>query len=370
MKFSIRTFATIATGIVVSSVLAACGSSGTGSTDSTRSAPTTSVIARDRCQQNRAAGTMTFVTSYDFSASANILGPIVAKAEGYFDDVCLDVKIQPGFAPGNAGLVASGRAQMGSGGSMGELMNNNLRGGGDLVAVVDYGKTAIEELVVPANSGITRVQDLRGATIGVKGDIPYSIQTMLDLNGVPRSSLKEVLLEGFDPVAQLELGLDALPVYKSNEPRQLDAAGIKYRTLDPLDFKIPSSFGIQFTSRSFLQAHRSAVQDFVRASFKGFQFGLEHPRAAVNHAIDLVKAADGTLTLDGELYRWKTESAIVLRSTPKGEPYGLIDVGRVQAEAEAETRVGVFKKVPDFATMIDGSLARSVWQGTTLRWPS
>jgi NitT/TauT family transport system substrate-binding protein len=284
--------------------------------------------------------------------------------------MCLDVRIQPGFAPGNAALVASGRAQMGSGGSMGELMNNNLRGGGDLVAVVDYGKTAIEELVIPAKSRIERVQDLRGATIGVKGDIPYSIQTMLGVNGVPRSSLKEVLLEGFDPVAQLKLGLDALPVYKSNEPRQLDAVGIKYRTFDPLDFKIPSSFGIQFTSRAFLQAHRSAVQDFVRASFKGFQFGLGHSRAAVQDAIDLVKAADGTLTLDGELYRWKTESAIVLRSTPQGEPYGLIDVARVKAEAQAETRVGVFDKVPDFATMIDTSLARSVWHGTTLKWPS
>lgn len=326
-------------------------------------------ISRERCAANKAAGTITFVTSYDYSASANILGPIVADAEGYFKQMCLDIKIQPGFAPGNAAIVASGRAQVGSAGSMGEVINNNINGDAELVAVANYGKTAVEELLVPAGSRIETLSDLRGSTIGVKGDIPYSIQTMLAENGVERSSLKEVLLEGFDPVVHLATGIDSLPVYKSNEPGLLDAAGVKYRVFDPLEFGIPSSFGVQFTTKAFLADHPTAVQDFVRASFRGFQFGRDNPERAVQYAITLVNAANGTLTRAGESYRWRRESAIVLDSTPKGDPYGLIDPDRVKAEAEALTRAGVFTELPDYASMIAPSVAKDVWDGDRLIWP-
>lgn len=353
----------------VAILAAACGSSTSEAGDA--ALPTSEhQIDAARCEANRDAGTITFVTSFDYSASANILGPIVANAEGYFGSVCLDVTIQPGFAPGNAALVAGGRAQMGSGGSIGELLNNNVVGESDLVAVAVYGHTAIEQIIVPGDSDLRDLKDLVGATIGIKGDIPYSIQMMFGMNGVERSSMDEVLLEGFDPVTHLDLGIDVLPVYKSNEPRQLDIAGRQYRVFDPLDYDVPASFGVQFTSRSFLTDHRTAVEDFVLASFRGFQFGLDHPREAVTHAIDLVQAADGSLTFDGELYRWQSESQIVLDATPPGEGFGLVDVSRVQAEAEALTRIGVFETVPDFFLMIDAEIAESAWQGTTLRWAS
>ena len=54
--------------------------------------------------------------------------------------------------------------------------------------------------------------DLKGKTIGVKGDIPPSIVAMLAKAGLKRGTdYKEVLLDGFDPVAQLQPDIDALP---------------------------------------------------------------------------------------------------------------------------------------------------------------
>src|SRR4029078_8826332 len=43
----------------------------------------------DRCEANKAAGKITYLSSFDFSASASIVEVIVAKQKGYFDDMCL-----------------------------------------------------------------------------------------------------------------------------------------------------------------------------------------------------------------------------------------------------------------------------------------
>jgi ABC-type nitrate/sulfonate/bicarbonate transport system substrate-binding protein len=351
---------------VVALLAAACGDS-----DDDSSEPDGGGVAADgadRCAANEAAGTITYLSSFDFAAAVSILDVLVADAEGYFDEYCLDVEIQPSFAPGNGALVASGSAQLSSAGSFGELVNTNVQGVADLVAVAHYGKTAIETLVVPADGDIVAPADLEGATVGIKGDLPYSIQAMLGLLGVDRSTFEEPLLDGFDPVAHLELGIDALPVYKSNEPAQLDAAGVEYRQFDPLDYDVPASFAVVFTSSSFLEEHPTAVEDFLRAIFRGFEFAVENPETAVGYAFDRIDAAGNPFffSSEGEGFRWITESDLVLATTPDGEGPGLLDVDRLGAEIELLTEVGVFDELPDWRSMIAEGLADGLYDGTTV----
>lgn len=336
--------------------------SGGNATESDGSAATDEA----RCAANEAAGTITFISSFDFAAAASILDVIVADAEGYFEQLCLDVDIKPGFAPGNGGLVAEGQAQISSAGSFGELVNTNVQGEADLVAIAHYGKTAIETLIVPAESDIQELADLEGATVGIKGDLPYSLQAMLGVAGVDRSTFNEPLLEGFDPVAHLNLGLDALPVYKSNEPAQLDAAGVGYRQFDPLDLDVPASFGIFFTSAEFLNEHPTAVEDFLRAAFAGFAFAVEDPETAVGYAFDRIDAAGNPnfFSDEGEGFRWITESSLVLDTTAAGQGPGILDLDRLGAEIELLTEVGVFETVPDWRSMVAEGLADGLYDGT------
>jgi len=361
--------------LTVLAVAAACGDDGTGG-DAAGEDPAVDVPSDvsfdERCEANRAAGTITFVSSFDFAAAASILDVIVADAEGYFEELCLDVDIKPGFAPGNGGLVAEGQAQISSAGSFGELVNTNVQGEAELVAIAQYGKTAIEELVVPADSPIEELTDLEGATVGIKGDLPYSLQAMLGQAGVDRSSLTEPLLEGFDPVAHLAQDIDALPVYKSNEPAQLDAAGVEYRTFDPLDYGIPASFAVLFTSRAFLNEHPLAVQDFVRASFRGFAFAVDDPETAVGYAFERIDAAGNPnfFSTEGEGFRWITESDLVLSTTASGEGPGLLDVDRLGEEIALLTEVGVFDGEPDWRSMIATDVAAGLYDGTEVVWPT
>jgi len=329
------------------------------------------VGSAERCAANRAAGTVTFVTPFDFAAAAGIIETIVAEGEGYFEELCIDVELQPGFAPANAALVIEGQAQMSSAGSFGELVNNNVRGEGDLVALLQWGKTAIEAIVIPEGSDIASFADLCGATVGIKGDLPYSLQAAVGLAGIERSCFDEVLLDGFDPIQHLDLGLDALPVYKSNEPRTLEQAGRGFTLLDPLEAEVPASFGVVFTSRGFLERHPTVVEDYLRAILRAHRFAAADPEAAVDHAFSHIDAAGNPFFFaqEQELFRWTTERDLIAATTPEGEGPGLLDLDRLEAEIELLTSVGVYDPEPDWRSMVDRDLAAGLYDGPDPIWP-
>lgn len=345
----------------------ACGSDddpGTASSAPTStSGVTTTGISQARCDENKAAGTITYISSFDFSASASIVDVITAKKQGYFEDLCLDVELQAGFSTKNYPLVAANRAQFSSAGNYSEILNFT-QDGAEFVALVDYGKSPIEGLVTE-ESGATDLSQLKGKTIGVKGDLPPSIVALLAKAGLERGTdYEELQLQGFDPAAQLELSIDALPVYKSNEPGQLDAKGIKYHLFDPSDSNIPGSFGIIYTSKEFATEHPTAVEDFTRAALKGMEDAIADPKTSVEACLDLINTSGNHafLTLEGETYRWTHESAIVKASTPPGEPIGLIDPTLLATEYDTYVKAGVWPKgAPADGKYYDADVAKSVY---------
>ena len=76
----------------------------------------------ERCTANEEAGTITFLTGFDYAAASSIVDVIAADAAGYYEDLCLDVEIRPGFSSANYPQVASGTAQFASGGSFSEIV--------------------------------------------------------------------------------------------------------------------------------------------------------------------------------------------------------------------------------------------------------
>jgi len=341
---------------------------GTGGGDE----PLLATVDPDRCAANQEAGAITYLSSFDFAAAASIVDVVVAEQSGYFDDLCLDVELLPGFAIPNFTLVASNEAQFSSAGNYTDILNNTGEGA-EFVAFIAYGKTPIEALITPED-GAAELADLAGATIGVKGgDIPSSIVALLADAGLSRGTdYEEVPLDGFDPQAHLATGVDAFPVYKSNEPGQLDAAGVGYNLFDPTDAGIPGSFGLLYTSAGFAADHPTAVEDFARASLKGMEDAIADPAAAVAMSLEMIDAAGNQnfLTQEGEQFRWESELAEVLRGTPEGEPVGLIDPAAFAAEYAFYVDAGVWPEgapedtmpfVADLAAGLYGADGKVIW---------
>jgi NitT/TauT family transport system substrate-binding protein len=327
-----------------------------------------------RCEQNRAAGTIRYLSGFDFAATASIIDVVMAKQRGYYDQLCLDVQLQPGFSTANYPIIAGGDAEIASGGSFSEVVDYATANKVDLVAIDVEGRTAIDSLIVKPGQAST-LADLKGTTIGVKGKIPPSVAAMLAGAGlVEGRDYETVLLDGFDPVAHYHLdGIAGFPGYKSNEPGTLDRAGLTYTLFDPTKFGVPGSFGVLFATRDWVAANPTATEDFLRATMRGLADALADPAAATQTAIDLVEAHGNPsfLSLEGETYRWKTDAELLQTQTPAGTGIGIPDADQLQTELDAYAKVGLFGgTAPAASQFIAGDALADVYDGTTVIWPA
>jgi len=329
----------------------------------------------DRCEANKAAGKITYLSSFDFSASASIIEVIVAEQKGYFDDMCLDVDLKASFSTENYPLIAANEAQFSSGGSFSEVVDYAGRNDAGFVVLGVDGRTGIDALIVKdgASADLT---DLKGKTIGVKGAITPSVAAMLKKAGLTEGTdYQTALLDGFDPKVHIAIPeIVGFPGFKSNEPLQLEAAGIPFKLYDPANYGIPGSFGVLYTNSTFLKDFPTAAADFMRASMKGLADALADPKAAAQMAVDMINANGNAnhLSPDGEIARWNVESGLILDSKASPLPYGVPDKALLTKELDTYADIGLFDGVvPDISTILDDSVVQGLYDDNAkVIWPS
>lgn len=329
-----------------------------------------------RCEANRAAGTVTFLTGFDFAAAASIVEVINAKTLGYYDELCLDVEILSSFSTANYPLVSGGQGQFASGGSFSEVAAFAAANEADLVAVTVAGSTPIDSLIVKPGVA-SELADLSGSTLGVKGKLPASIEVMLLEAGlVNGTDYDTVPLDGFDPLAHFAIpSIAGFPGWKSNEPGRLAREGIEFDLFDPTEFEVPGSFGAIFTTRQFIEQYPTAAEDFVRATLRGLISAIADPEAAAGAAVDLVVAGGNPnfLSPEGEVFRWGTEAELISSRTAPGTAPGTPDPSALQNEVDRYGEVGFFgdRPAPSVDALVDATLARSVTAADgSVIWPA
>ena len=328
----------------------------------------------DRCAANQAAGTITYLSSFDFAATASIVEVLVAKQRGYFDAMCLDVDVKASFSVANYPLLAANNAQFSSGGSFSEVLDYGAKNDADFVVLATEGKTGIDALIVKDGEA-TDLQGLRGTTIGVKGKITPSVAAMLGKAGlVEGTDYTTVLLDGFDPKVHVEVpGVVGFPGYKSNEPLQLEGAGIPFTLFDPADDDIPGSFGILYSNAEFVAAHPTAAQDFLRASMKGLADAIADPAAAAEIAIGFINANGNAMFLspEGEAARWAVEAELVVGTNPN-TAIGVPEPDQLTDEVTTYAAIGLFDgTAPDITPFVDTELIGGIYAADrSVIWPA
>lgn len=300
----------------------------------------------ERCTANEAAGTIDYLTGFDYAATASILEVIVAEAAGYYDELCLDVEITPSFSLANFPLVAANEAQFSSAGSFSELATQARANEADLVALSVAGNIAVDVLMVkPDRAG--SLADLAGETIGIKGVLPPSIAVMLQQEAglIEGDDFDTALLGGFDPFAHWAIDdIAALPGWRSNEPGTLARGGEEFDLYDPAEFGVPGSFGLIYTNGDFLADHPTAVEDFMRATLRGLSDAIADPEAAAVDAFALAEANGNPsfLSVEGETFRWTTDVDAIVSSAPEGSAIGVPIADALAAQITAYDAVGYY----------------------------
>ncbi|TIH38717.1 ABC transporter substrate-binding protein [Subtercola vilae] len=342
----------------------------TGCSSNSTPAPSVSpgsAVSAARCAENKAAGTLTYVTGFQYQASASILDILAAKQLGYFAAVCLDVKIQPGTGDtaGNAQLVAAGTATLTDLGGDGDLLLARANGV-NVTAIATYGQVPITTLMTATT--VTDLKQLEGTTLGQKGQLPPELQAMLVKNGVDVSKITQVVV-GYDPTILPRGQVQSLTGYKSNEPLTLKADGDTVKLWNPEDYGIPGTFGTVAANPAFVTANPTATEDFLRAAFHAYDYCLTNASECVNDAAAL---AGGGASYDvaHNLAVWQTESGLVASSQPAGTPLGSLNTDLMAKEAAFLVDSKQLASVPDISAFADTSVVKAIYNGTTLVWPA
>lgn len=232
----------------------------------------------------------------------------------------------------------------------------------------------IDSLIVKPGVA-AELADLAGTTIGVKGKLPPSVAAMLATAGlVEGDDYTTVLLEGFDPLAHFAIdSIAGFPGYKSNEPGALERAGIEFDLFDPIDYDIPGSFGVIFTSGSFAAANPTVLEDFMRATMMGLADAIADPDAAVAAAVALINANGNPnfLSIEGEAFRWTTDAALVAGLAPEGTGIGVPDAAGLQRELDTYAEFGIFGDDRPTATDHISDVLTRVYDDTgAVIWPA
>lgn len=358
-----RALAAAAGAIVMVTSLTGCGAAGHASGDVTTSAKV--LIDHASCERNRAAGTINYISGYGYSASAGQMDVFLAKELGYFDALCLDVKINASGANGQQ-LVASGQAQATALGSASDVMlaAANSR---NLTAVATYGN--VSPFSIFANKKIKSLKDLEGGTLGYFINLTPVASAMLHAAGVDISKVKLVKMTNYDPTVVTRGQVDAIVGYASNQPEKLRALGLPFNEFLPSDFGLGGTYNVMEMNSAFLAKHRAAAADFMRADLKALDYCLQDEQKCVK-LISALAAKNGqgsAFPEDQQARTWHVESGWV-RSSENGTP-GVISLPAWQSEYALVQKYGGLKHLPPLADMMDPQLVAGLYKDGKLVWP-
>jgi ABC-type nitrate/sulfonate/bicarbonate transport system substrate-binding protein len=340
--------------------LTACGSTGAPAQGSAERA-----ISDERCEENRAAGTITFLTGYFYQASAYILNTVAAEDLGYFDSLCLDVEVRPGTGDTgeNAQLLASGQVTF-TGVSEQNLIQARDNGI-DILGISTLSNVGLEVLMT--NTDVTDLAQLDGTILGQKGDMPPAVEAMLTSAGADVASIQQVVV-GYDPTILPRGQVDSLTGFISNEPNLLKAQDFDVTVWRPFDFGVPSSLGTIAANPAFAAEHPTAVEDFMRASLHAIEYCDDNTEECVDFAA--VRSGEGYDSVHN-VRIWHTESELIAENQPADRPLGLVDDANVEAISKFLVDTAQVAEEPaDVASYFDNRFVENIYDGTTLIWPA
>ncbi len=364
--------------------LSACGSSSSSGAGSSNTSATTtggsesgaqaggntatpdesSIDWAARKKLNAAAGQITYITGYYYAASPPDIQVIMAKELGYFEEMGLDVHIMPGLDSEGMKFLAAGQAQIASAGTP-SLVIQSVANGAAIKGVATFAATGVSALMVMSDSGMKEPKDLVGKTIGYHGALPANIQAMLKNSNIDPTSVKGVSV-GYDPTVLSSGKVDALTVYKSNEPYMMKKMGLDVSLIDPGQFGAETSFGVLAVNNAFAEANPTAVEDFLRAVSKAHSYAASHIDASLKV---LASLSDSLYDLPTETNRWTVESGLVEQAKLPGHGIAWQSDEQWTREIEMLSDAGVIKEKLPVDKVMNNAFINSIYNGEALIWP-
>jgi NitT/TauT family transport system substrate-binding protein len=273
----------------------------------------------------------------------------VAQSKGFYKDAGLDVTLQHHAAGADEfGALVAGQEDVLFGGGDEVLQARAKANGPELVYIAQVFNQYPVALIVPADSPIQSLADLRGHSVGIPGQYGATwigLLALLKDAGLAQSDVN-IQSIGFTQIAALSTGqVDAVMGYVNNEPIQFQQAGVAIRTFPVTDPLVSNGLA---ALRSELDKHPDDVKQFVAATLKGVQYTIDHP----DEAFELSKQFVPDLP-DGQ--KDVLAASIALWKPQAGQPLGASDPAAWQSMASFLQEQGLLDGQPDLSKIYDPS---------------
>jgi len=216
------------------------------------------------------------VTLYlDWLHQFQFAGYYVAKEKGYYDTFGLDVDIKEFNSNSNIlKNVVEEEASYGVGKS--SLIIDKFNGN-NIVLLSSIYQTSPLVLISLKDSNIQTPKDLINKKIMITDDAISSaaINSMIISQGVKSDDIT-IQKHSFDLNDLINKKTDAMACFLSNEPYMLEKENIKFNILNPHDYNFDFYEGILYTSQNELINNPSRVQNFNKASLKGWEYAFSN----------------------------------------------------------------------------------------------
>ena len=204
----------------------------------------------------------------------------VAKELGYFEELGLEVELQPGISGGPTGLALLTEGQADVGYPSPGVLSAAVDAGIPVVIAFEMAPGQVFNFSVRADSDIQSVKDLEGKTIAL-WDVsgrnivdPILAEQGIDLstiNYVGSGQWQQLVQQGLADAALSWEGLRA----------QWDAVGLNFRHLIGSEFSKDPSNGYAIRASDLEDPEKRAVMAcFLRGVAMGLEFGRVNPQAA------------------------------------------------------------------------------------------
>jgi NitT/TauT family transport system substrate-binding protein len=281
---------------------------------------------------------LTFVPNVQFAPF------YVAIEKGYYKDEGLKVELNHHQVGADEfGALVAGREDVLMGAGDEVLMAREKDA--PLVYVAEIFTSYPVGLIVPADSDIQSVADLKGHSVGIPGEYGATyigLLALLDSAGLTKNDVK-IQSIGFTQAAALSSGqVDSVMGYVNNEPIQIEKAGVKTRVFPVSDVQPLVSNGLVTTEKQ-LEDHPEQVKKIVAATLKGVQYTIDHP----DDAVEITKKYVPTLTDDEQVNDAKAVLAATIPLMQPGDAIGKSDPAAWQSMADFLLANGLLQQPAD-----------------------
>lgn len=207
-----------------------------------------------------------------WQVNANSAGQIYALEEGFYKQVGLDVKIEPGGleVPSIVSVIA-GTDQIGFANGP-DLVIKAISAGAPLKIIAVIQQESYHGFIVKEESGILNPHQWINKRVAVKYNSPTFLlyQALLNKLNISRDSIDEIPVN-YSLNSFIEDNVDVYPGALTNEFISLKQIGLNIIAIKPSDYGIHSLGNVVFTSDKFIEENPLLIKKFIKATQRGWE---------------------------------------------------------------------------------------------------